>query len=263
MIADFTPIVFPEIEAETKESQKRKSGSTSFVNENPHRQKPKRSNPGYLIAGEKLGATEWEIRNAKEILNKAPELLSQVTKLGGLSNTAKEARKRSASKSKVKSEPTTAELRKRREAMLDGMKRPWLTPEQVDPDFKGTSQEFMDKYGHVHILTKTQREEDADKSAFSAWVAAFRGLNERKKRKSASRSFVTPKPRHKTRGKDRRAFCDARVSLRRILRNESQGAKKRKSGRTSFVTKDPSGQNARYGQEGISGHRSFVTPNPA
>ena len=35
-------------------------------------------------------------------------------------------------------------------------KTPFLTPQQVDPEFKGTPTEFKDKYGHVQVMTAEQ-----------------------------------------------------------------------------------------------------------
>lgn len=51
-----------------------------------------------------------------------------------------------------------------------------LTREQVDPDFKGTSMEWMDTYGHVQIMTKEQLEADRKAAAFLAWVGSLRDL---------------------------------------------------------------------------------------
>jgi hypothetical protein len=47
-----------------------------------------------------------------------------------------------------------------------------LTPEQVDPDFKGTSLEFATKYGHVNLHTKQEIEHHKRQDALSAWLGA-------------------------------------------------------------------------------------------
>ena len=47
-----------------------------------------------------------------------------------------------------------------------------LTPQQVDPEFKGSKIDFIDKYGHVHAMTAEQRA----KSRFDAWVSNFKVL---------------------------------------------------------------------------------------
>jgi ParB-like nuclease domain len=90
----------------------------------------------------------------------------------------KEASKKKAKpKTNAKPKVSQQELKKRREAVLNGLKpMASLTREQVDPDFKGTGMDFVDKYGHVQLRTKKQMEEDNDKAAFSAWVGAFRDL---------------------------------------------------------------------------------------
>jgi hypothetical protein len=177
-IADFAPIIIPEIEKETKESQKSKVGRTQFVGENPPRRTAS-DHSGRKYAMEKLGATEWEIRSAKEIMAHAPELLGEVGKIGSLGKAATEAKKRSGGKKKSskKKEPTAAEIRQRRNEILNNLgPLPVLTRDQVDPDFKGTPQEWVDKYGHLLIQTKAQMEAEADRQAFSNWVAAFRDL---------------------------------------------------------------------------------------
>jgi hypothetical protein len=48
-----------------------------------------------------------------------------------------------------------------------------LTPEQVDPDFKGTALEFATKYGHVNLHTKAEIEDNKRKEALAAWLGAM------------------------------------------------------------------------------------------
>jgi hypothetical protein len=47
-----------------------------------------------------------------------------------------------------------------------------LTPEQVDPDFKGTPLEFTTKYGHVLLHTKDQIEQTKRQEALMTWIGA-------------------------------------------------------------------------------------------
>jgi hypothetical protein len=73
--------------------------------------------------------------------------------------------------------PTQQEMRARRDALLSQKKGGLgLSPEEVDPDFKGTHQAFVDKHGLVNIFTAKEIEKDKDESRFSEWVAAFRAL---------------------------------------------------------------------------------------
>jgi hypothetical protein len=51
-------------------------------------------------------------------------------------------------------------------------KSPFLTPEQVDPEFKGTPMEFTAKYGHVPIMTA----ERYAATRFSDWAQFMRSL---------------------------------------------------------------------------------------
>jgi hypothetical protein len=46
----------------------------------------------------------------------------------------------------------------------------FLTPEQVDPDFKGTPLEFTTKYGHVLLHTKDQIEQTKRQEALMTWI---------------------------------------------------------------------------------------------
>lgn len=48
-----------------------------------------------------------------------------------------------------------------------------LTPEQVDPDFKGTALEFATKYGHVNLHTKGEIEQIKRQEALAAWLGAM------------------------------------------------------------------------------------------
>jgi hypothetical protein len=50
-----------------------------------------------------------------------------------------------------------------------------LTREQVDPEFKGTPMEWVDKYGHVQIMTAEQYATEA----FDAWASNARALAKR------------------------------------------------------------------------------------
>ena len=52
---------------------------------------------------------------------------------------------------------------------------PALTPEQVDPEFKGTPIEFTDKYGHVQIKTAEQYAT----MRFGDWASAVRAAGKR------------------------------------------------------------------------------------
>jgi ParB-like nuclease domain len=125
------------------------------------------------------GANNEEAWKVKFIGDNAPELAPEVMKRGGLTPTVQEARRRKSSKDALKTpRPKEETLGQRIQRMTEmtGGKKLGLTKEQVDPDFKGTHMEFVDKYGHVQIRTKAQMELDRDQDAFSAWVGGFRKL---------------------------------------------------------------------------------------
>jgi hypothetical protein len=52
----------------------------------------------------------------------------------------------------------------------------FLTPQQVDPDFKGTPLEFAAKYGHVLLHTKGEREHTKRQDALMKWVGTVADL---------------------------------------------------------------------------------------
>lgn len=66
----------------------------------------------------------------------------------------------------------------RLQQMLDKNKKPLigLTRQQVDPDFKGSSMEWVDKYGHVQIMTKAELEADLRVAALMAWIETLNDL---------------------------------------------------------------------------------------
>lgn len=176
MLADFAVEIIPQVEAEMKERQKSKPGRTDFVRGNPPKRNPEgRSRHVFMEA---TGASEEEAKMIKSIHDRAPELLGEVAKNGGLTPTEKEARRRSDSKPKepAKEKGETPVERQLRMIMERKGQKLGLSMQEVDPDFKGTRMEFIDKYGHVQLQTKVQMEIDRDRNAFSAWVGAIRGL---------------------------------------------------------------------------------------
>jgi hypothetical protein len=52
-----------------------------------------------------------------------------------------------------------------------------LTPEQVDPDFKGTPLDFSTKYGHVNLYTKQQIEQTKRQDALMEWLGMVADLD--------------------------------------------------------------------------------------
>jgi len=176
MLADFAAEIIPQLEAEMKERQKRKSASGNFVGEESSPTNP--GHPGRRAFKEATGASEDEARQIKTIHNLAPELLGEVAKNGGLAPTEKEARRRSEAKPKepAKEKTETPVERQLRMIMERKGQKLGLSMQEVDPDFKGTRMEFIDKYGHVQLQTKVQMEIDRDRNAFSAWVGAIRSL---------------------------------------------------------------------------------------
>lgn len=69
-----------------------------------------------------------------------------------------------------KKEPSQRSKSKRQSG-LSGPYTP-LTREQVDPEFKGTPTEFLDKYGHIQVMTA----EGYAKERFTAWALNLRAV---------------------------------------------------------------------------------------
>lgn len=173
MLADFAAEIIPQVEAEMKERKpwhKKMSGGDSPPTNSSH--------PGRRAFMEATGASVEEAKMIKSIHDRAPELLGEVAKNGGLTPTEKEARRRCASKPKEpeKEKGETPVERQLRMIMERKGQKLGLSMQEVDPDFKGTRIEFIDKYGHVQLQTKVQMEIDRDRNAFSAWVGAIRSL---------------------------------------------------------------------------------------
>jgi ParB/Sulfiredoxin domain len=170
MIADFASEIIPQVDAEIGQGKRTDlllSNSTEV----------KCITPGRKMFAEKTGATMSESLLVKSIHDKAPELLLEVAQRGGLGPTEKEARRRAEAKpKKQKVEKETYIQRVMRTAEICRPTKPPLTREQVDPDFKGTNQDWVDQYGHVQIRTKAQMEIDRDQDAFTAWVGGIRSL---------------------------------------------------------------------------------------
>ena len=49
----------------------------------------------------------------------------------------------------------------------------FLTPQQIDPDFKGTALEFATAYGHVPLQTKQQIENNKHQEKLSTWLGTI------------------------------------------------------------------------------------------
>jgi hypothetical protein len=171
LFADFATEIIPQIETEMKKrmADGGKGWKDSSTLSSVH--------PGRQVFMDKTGATSHEAQMVKSIHDHAPELLGEVAQRGGLVPTEKEARRRVEAKpKKQKAEKETYIQRVMRTAEICRPIKPPLTREQIDPDFKGTNQDWVDQHGHVRIRTKAQMEIDRDHDAFTAWVAGIRSL---------------------------------------------------------------------------------------
>jgi len=130
-------------------------------------------------AAKKMDVARASVSMARDVRKHAPELVDEV-KSGSksLKSAARVAEtKRRASKPARKdkeSGPTYSE----RVRQLPGAGQPmkFLTPEEFDPDFKGTSMEFASKNGFVLLETKAEREKAKALSQTSFWIGELRKL---------------------------------------------------------------------------------------
>jgi len=177
LLADFAKEIIPQVEAEMKERQKSKPGRTSFVRKDPSgRNDDKDIHPGRRAFMDATGATACEAQQIKAIHDKAPELLAEVAQRGGLAPTEKEARRRASKPAKKDKEPQLTYSE--RVSKLPGAGEPikFLTPEEFDPDFKGSKMDFVSKNGFVLLETKQEREKAKALSQMSFWIGELRKL---------------------------------------------------------------------------------------
>jgi len=90
----------------------------------------------------------------------------------------------------------------------------FLTPEQVDPNFKGTPLEFTTKYGHVLLHTKDQIEQTKRQEALSAWLGTVADLERTGRAMLAALAKVDPTTVAEWAGKPAKAeklrgWCDS------------------------------------------------------
>jgi hypothetical protein len=72
------------------------------------------------------------------------------------------------------------------------LKDRFLTPEQVDPDFKGTDLEFTTAYGHVPIHTKAQLADNKRQDALTAFLGTVADLDRTARAMLAALAGVDP-----------------------------------------------------------------------
>ena len=87
----------------------------------------------------------------------------------------------------------------------------FLTPEQVDPDFKGTPLEFTTKYGHVLLHTKDQIEQTKRQESLSAWLGTVADLERTGRTMLAALAKVDPATVAEWAGKPAKAEKSARL----------------------------------------------------
>jgi hypothetical protein len=93
-------------------------------------------------------------------------------------------------------------------------KQLFLTPEQVDPNFKGTPLQFTTKYGHVLVHTKEQIEQTKRQEALMAWLGTLADLERTARAMLAALANVDPAAIAEWTGKPSkaeklRAWCDS------------------------------------------------------
>jgi len=121
-------------------------------------------------AAKKFDVAPVSVSRARNVIEHGGlELEKKVkTKKIGLQAAANEVRPKRRAKTAVSQKrglPTAARV-----PVIDTSKRRLLTPQEVDPEFTGTSNEFTTKYGHVQIETAEERATNR----FLEWTAHVR-----------------------------------------------------------------------------------------
>lgn len=130
-------------------------------------------------AAKKMDVGRASICKARDVRKHAPEFVNEV-KSGSksLESAARvaAARRRAAKPAKKDKEPRPSYSERVRQ--LPGGNQPmnFLTPEQFDPDFKGTKMEFVSKNGFVLLETKAEREKAKTLTQTSFWIGELRKL---------------------------------------------------------------------------------------
>ena len=129
-------------------------------------------------AAKKMGISHASVSMARDVHKHAPELVNEV-KSG--SKSLKSAA-RVAETRRHASKPTKKDKEVRPSRFEVAAKLPcnqpakFLTPEEFDPDFKGTKMEFASKNGFVLLETKAEREKAEALSQMSLWIGEARKL---------------------------------------------------------------------------------------
>jgi len=126
-----------------------------------------------LEAGKRMDVTPAAIKRAKAVLQYAPHMEEDVVKRRvSLTVAADQVRPKRAKKNGVakvrvvaRGLPVAARV-----PVIDTSKRRLLTPQEVDPEFTGTANDFTTKYGHVQVETAEERASNR----FAEWTLHIR-----------------------------------------------------------------------------------------
>jgi hypothetical protein len=190
LLANFAEVIIPEVKEAGKARLKagNAKGGRSKSPQTPGETcalKDKNVSRTALMAA--TGATSTEAEQLLELYSKAPDLLTQVERLGGLSKAVAEARKRVVAKAesaKVKAKRNSqAEERRvrseRRAAEIDAsprIKDLCLSREEVDPELAHDPVGFSARYGHIPTQTKAQIEAEREQNALITWRGTLKQL---------------------------------------------------------------------------------------
>jgi hypothetical protein len=121
-------------------------------------------------AAKRFEISEASVKRAKQVLQYGDEQLVKDVKQGKIhlriaAERVSPKRKRPGEKTRDYGLPAAARM-----PVVDTSKRRILTPQQVDPEFTGTPNEFTTKYGHVQLETAEERATNR----FSEWTIHIR-----------------------------------------------------------------------------------------
>jgi hypothetical protein len=188
-LANFAEVIIPEVVEEMKRRKREghaKGGKQSAQDAEPS-VSAREPNAGRKALMAATGATSSEADQLLELYNKAPDLLIQVERFGGLTKAVGEAKKRVAAKNaaSVAVKANRAHATKRQAAAarhaaendaLPRIKDLCLSREQVDPELAHDPVKFSAVYGHTPTQTKAQIESEREQNALITWRGTLKQL---------------------------------------------------------------------------------------
>jgi len=144
-----------------------KQGSNQFIPKGLSRDRGSPKKVSVPDAAKKFEISPASVHRARVVIQSGDEQIEKDVKQGKvhLRIAADRVKKARAKVDQKRGLPVSARV-----PVIDSSKRRVLTPKEVDPEFVGTSTEFLTKYGHVQLETAEERATNR----FSEWTIHVR-----------------------------------------------------------------------------------------